>query len=50
MNARTATVAAAVVTLLLGLAGLLYPERVIGILGLTLMRPTDPAAARWRSR
>ena len=39
MNARTITAVVGAIILLLGLAGLLYPERVLGVLGLAIAQP-----------
>jgi hypothetical protein len=45
MNPRLGIILAGGVTLLLGLAGLLYPERVMGLLGFAVLNPSHAAAA-----
>jgi hypothetical protein len=44
MNARVVTAVAGTIILLLGLAGLFYPERVLAFLGFAIAQPTHPAA------
>ncbi len=44
MNARVVTIIAGVVTVALGLAGLLYPDRVMGLLGFAILNTSRPAA------
>jgi hypothetical protein len=45
MNPRLTTAVVGTITLLLGLAGLFYPERVLGLLGLAVADPAHAAAA-----
>ncbi len=45
MSPRLTTAAAGAVTLLLGLAALVYPERMMGFLGFTVLNPAHAAAA-----
>ena len=44
MNSRITTVIVGIIILGLGLAGLLYPSRVMGILGYTIINPSQAAA------
>jgi hypothetical protein len=45
MNPRVVTTVVGTVTLILGLAALFYPERVLGLLGLAVADAAHPAAA-----
>ena len=45
MTPRTTTIVVAFVILLLGTAGLIYPERVLGVVGFTIQNPSHTAAA-----
>jgi hypothetical protein len=45
MNSRVVTIVVGLIILVLGLAGLLYPERVLGFLGFTVLNPSSAAAA-----
>jgi len=45
MTPRTTTIVVAFVILLLGTAGLIYPERVLGVVGLAIQNPSHTAAA-----
>ncbi len=45
MNPRVATALAGTVTLLLGCAALVYPDRVLGFLGFMVASPSQSAAA-----
>ena len=45
MSPRIATVVVGLVSVVLGLAGLIYPERVIGLLGFTIQNASHSAAA-----
>ena len=45
MNARVAAIVVGTITLALGLAGLIYPERVIGLLGFAVQNASHTAAA-----
>ena len=45
MTPRTTTIVVAFVILLLGTAGLIYPERVLGVVGLAVQNPSHTAAA-----
>jgi drug/metabolite transporter superfamily protein YnfA len=45
VSPRVATVVVGVVSVVLGLAGLVYPERVIGLLGFTVQNASHTAAA-----
>lgn len=44
MSARGITLTAGIVILLMGLAGLFYPDRVMGLLGFTVLSATQSAA------
>lgn len=44
MSARSITLTAGVVILLMGLAGLFYPDRVMGLLGFTVLNATQSSA------
>ena len=44
MNARVAAIAVGLITLALALAGLVYPERVMGLLGFTVQNAAHTAA------
>jgi hypothetical protein len=44
MSARTITLAAGVVILLMGLAALFYPERVMGLLGFMVLNASESAS------
>lgn len=44
MNPRVATAGVGALMLLLGLAGLFYPDRVMGMLGFAVMNPSSAAA------
>jgi hypothetical protein len=44
VNARVATIVVGIVTLALGVAGLVYPERVMGLLGFMQADPSHAAA------
>lgn len=44
MNSRIVTLIVGIVTLGLGLAGLLYPDRIMGVLGFTSASTSRPAA------
>ena len=44
MSARGLTLTTGIVILLMGLAGLFYPDRVMGLLGFTIMNATQSAA------
>ena len=45
MTPGTTTIVVAFVILLLGTAGLIYPERVLGVVGLAIQNPSHTAAA-----
>ena len=45
MNARPAAIGVGIITVLLGLAALLYPERTLGVLGLAVQNAAHTAAA-----
>ena len=45
MTPRTTTIVVAFVILLLGTAGLICPERVLGVVGLAIQNPSHTAAA-----
>ncbi len=45
MNSRVATALTGTITLLLGLAGLAYPDRALGFLGFMVASPSQSAAA-----
>jgi len=45
MTPRTTAIVVAFVILLLGVAGLVYPERVLGLLGFAVQNPAHAAAA-----
>ena len=45
MTPRTTTIVVAFVILLLGTAGLIYPERVLGVVGFAIQNPSHTAAA-----
>jgi hypothetical protein len=45
MNPRVTTAIVGVIVLALGLAGLLYPDRVMGLLGFAVLSPGSAAAA-----
>jgi len=44
MNPRAVTAVAGIVTLTFGVAGLIYPERVMGLLGFAILNPAQAAA------
>jgi len=44
MNARVTTIIVGVIILGLGLAGLLYPSRIMGLLGYAILSPSQSAA------
>lgn len=45
MNTRVTTILIGVITLAFGIAGLLYPDRVMGLLGFAILNPAHAAAA-----
>src|SRR4051812_8516602 len=45
MNPRATAVVAGLIMIVLGIAGLLYPERVLGLLGFTVFNASHAAAA-----
>src|SRR5574337_549883 len=44
MNPRVVAIIAGVITTVLGLAGLLYPDRVMGVLGFAILNTANAAA------
>jgi drug/metabolite transporter superfamily protein YnfA len=45
MNARIVTIIVGIIILALGLAGLLYPDRIMGVLGFSILNASQAAAA-----
>jgi hypothetical protein len=45
MNARIVTVIVGIIILALGLAGLLYPDRIMGVLGFSILNASQASAA-----
>jgi hypothetical protein len=45
MNSRVIIIVVGLITVALGVAGLLYPGRVMGLLGFTIVNPSQAAAA-----